>query len=192
VGIYFCTQNPSDVPAAVLGQLGLKIQHALRAFTAVDRKMIKLTSQNYPLSDYYNTEELLTSLGIGEAAVTVLNEKGNPTPLAAVLLCAPASRMDILSPDEINALVENSKIADKYNREIDRESSYEILTKKIESLDNAAEAEIGKSSAKPAGRAGKEKSTAEKILGSTVARQVGRTVAREITRGLLGVLGLRK
>jgi len=194
VGVYFCTQNPSDVPASVLGQLGLKIQHALRAFTAVDRKMIKLTAQNYPLSDYYKTEELLTSLGIGEAAVTVLNEKGNPTPLAAVLLCAPASRMDILSDDEIDAVIKKSKIAGKYNREIDRESAYEILTGQIESLSKAAaaEAEIGKSSAKPAGRARKEKSAAEKILGSTVARQVGRTVAREITRGLLGVLGLKK
>ncbi len=194
VGVYFCTQNPSDVPASVLGQLGLKIQHALRAFTAVDRKMIKLTAQNYPLSDYYKTEELLTSLGIGEAAVTVLNEKGNPTPLAAVLLCAPASRMDILSDDEINAVIKKSKIAGKYNREIDRESAYEILTGQIESLSKAAAAEsvIEKSAAKPAGRARKEKSTAEKVLGSTVARQVGRTVAREITRGLLGVLGLKK
>ena len=97
VGIFFCTQNPTDIPAKVLSQLGMKVQHALRAFTANDRKEIKLISENYPLSDFYNIDELLTTLGIGEAAVTVLSEKGNPTPLAATLLCAPRSRMDILS-----------------------------------------------------------------------------------------------
>ncbi|MFB0907061.1 MAG: DUF853 family protein, partial [Spirosomataceae bacterium] len=80
VGIYFCTQNPQDIPAAVLSQLGLKIQHALRAFTAKDRKAIKLAADNYPLSDYYETSEVLTQLGIGEALISALNEKGIPTP----------------------------------------------------------------------------------------------------------------
>ena len=86
VGVFFCTQNPTDVPDSVLAQLGLKVQHALRAFTAKDRKQIKLISENYPISEFYKTEDLLTSLGIGEAAITVLNEKGSPTPLAATLL----------------------------------------------------------------------------------------------------------
>ncbi|MCW9066740.1 MAG: DUF853 domain-containing protein, partial [Ignavibacteriaceae bacterium] len=86
VGVFFCTQNPTDVPASVLSQLGLKVQHALRAFTAKDRQMIKLTAENYPTSEYYKTDEMLTSLGIGEAAITALNEKGIPTPLAATLL----------------------------------------------------------------------------------------------------------
>ncbi len=97
VGIYFCTQNPTDIPDAVLSQLGLKVQHALRAFTAKDRKMIKLTAENYPISDYYKTDEVLTSLGIGEALISGLNEKGVPTPLAATLLSAPKSRMDVLN-----------------------------------------------------------------------------------------------
>ena len=97
VGVFFCTQNPTDIPASVLSQLGLKVQHALRAFTAKDRKMIKLTAENYPISEYYKTDEMLTSLGIGEAAITALNEKGVPTPLAATLLRAPQSRMDILT-----------------------------------------------------------------------------------------------
>ena len=95
---------------AVLSQLGLKIQHALRAFTAQDRKMIKLTSENYPISEYYKTDELLTSLGIGEAAISALNEKGVPTPLAATLLCAPRSRMDILTNDELNSKINSSKL----------------------------------------------------------------------------------
>ena len=97
IGIYFVTQNPTDVPEGVLGQLGLKIQHALRAFTAKDRKAIKLTAQNYPDTDYYDTAEVLTALGTGEALVSALNEKGRPTPLAATMMRAPMSRMDILT-----------------------------------------------------------------------------------------------
>ncbi len=132
VGIYFVTQNPTDVPDAVLSQLGLKIQHALRAFTAKDRKAIKLTAENYPISSYYKTDEVLTSLGIGEALVSVLNEKGIPTPLAATMLRAPMSRMDVLTDDELNTLLEHSKILKEYNEEIDRDSAYEMLNKKIE------------------------------------------------------------
>jgi len=106
VGIFFVTQNPTDIPNGVLAQLGLKVQHALRAFTAVDRKAIKLTAENYPLSDYYKTDETITSLGIGEALVTALNEKGIPTPLAATMLRTPMSRMDVLSPGEIASITE--------------------------------------------------------------------------------------
>ena len=131
VGLIFCTQNPTDIPDAVLSQLGMKVQHALRAFTAKDRKAIKLTAENYPISEYYNTTEVLTSLGTGEAFVTVLNEKGIPTPLVATMLRAPMSRMDILSGDEINTLVNRSELVRKYNEEIDRESAYELLNRKI-------------------------------------------------------------
>ena len=131
VGLYFVTQNPSDVPEAVLSQLGLKVQHALRAFTAKDRKAIKLTAQNYPDTDYYDTAEILTSLGIGEALVSALDEKGRPTPLAVTMMRAPMSRMDVLSQTELNALYDDSKLVMKYNEDIDRESAYEILNEKI-------------------------------------------------------------
>lgn len=131
VGIYFVTQNPTDIPNAVLSQLGIKVQHALRAFTAQDRKAIKLTAENYPISAYYNTNETITQLGMGEALVTVLNEKGIPTPLAATLLRAPMSRMDVLTETEINSIIANSKLAKKYGQVIDRQSAYEILTQKI-------------------------------------------------------------
>ncbi|GIJ96272.1 ATPase [Capnocytophaga stomatis] len=134
VGLIFCTQNPTDVPDAVLSQLGMKVQHALRAFTAKDRKAIKLTAENYPVSEFYNTAEVLTSLGTGEAFVTVLNEKGIPTPLVATMLRAPMSRMDILSENEINALVNRSELVRKYNEVIDRESAYELLNKKISEI----------------------------------------------------------
>ncbi|WP_309641027.1 helicase HerA-like domain-containing protein [Flavobacterium sp.] len=132
IGVYFITQNPMDVPSGVLAQLGLKIQHALRAFTANDRKAIKLTADNYPTSDFYKTDELITELGIGEALVTALNEKGIPTPLAATMLRAPQSRMDILTNTEIDAINAKSKLVRKYNETIDRESAYEMLTKKID------------------------------------------------------------
>ncbi|MDH3796580.1 MAG: DUF853 domain-containing protein, partial [Flavobacteriaceae bacterium] len=141
VGLYFVTQNPTDVPGAVLSQLGLKVQHALRAFTAKDRKAIKLTAENYPLSDYYDTKQVLTSLGIGEALITALDEKGRPTPLAATLLRAPMSRMDILTDGELKDVIKASKLSQKYNKAIDRESAYEILSEKIEKAEKLAEKE---------------------------------------------------
>jgi DNA helicase HerA-like ATPase len=185
VGIFFCTQNPTDIPASILSQLGLKIQHALRAFTANDRKMIKLTAENYPVSEFYKTDELLTSLGIGEAAVSALDEKGRPTVLAATLLCAPKSRMDILTTQEIENVISKSTILTKYSETIDRESAYELLNAKL------ASATISDTQNKvPSSNKRQSKSTVEKMIDSPLARQVGRTVARELTRGILGVLGL--
>src|SRR6187401_2045439 len=146
IGIYFCTQNPMDVPASVLAQLGLKVQHALRAFTAADRKVIKQTAENYPETAFYKTEDLITQLGIGEALVTMLNEKGIPTALAHVMLCTPQSRMDVLTEGEIELLVSKSKIASKYNKEVDSESAYEILTEKLEEAAQQAEVEKAKPS----------------------------------------------
>jgi len=191
VGLFFVTQNPTDVPDAVLGQLGMKIQHALRAFTAKDRKAIKLAAQNYPLSDYYDAAELLTTLGIGEAFITALNEKGIPTPLVHTMLRAPQSRMDVLTPEEIDHLLGQSSIIKKYNEVIDRESAYEILNGKIDEAKEEEHAlkmkkEEEKASKSTSSRR-KEKSTIEKVANSSV----GKTVVREITRGILGVLGVR-
>ncbi|WP_425236013.1 helicase HerA-like domain-containing protein [Ulvibacterium sp.] len=141
IGLYFVTQNPTDVPNEVLAQLGLKVQHALRAFTARDRKAIKLTAENYPESDYYDTKEVLTSLGIGEALISALDEKGRPTPLAATLLRAPMSRMDVLTDKELKEVIDGSKLVKKYGEVIDRESAYEILNEKIEKAEALAEKE---------------------------------------------------
>jgi uncharacterized protein len=196
VGIFFVTQNPQDVPNAVLSQLGLKIQHALRAFTANDRKNIKLTSENYPLTEYYQVDQLLTELGIGESLVAALDEKGVPTPLVHCYLRAPQSRMDVLTPSEINGIMDGSRIKPKYDEVINRESAYEILSGKIASAQSAEhqekmqeqqEAEVHDGA--PRGR--EEKSTFEKVLASPVAKQVGRTVASSLVRGLLGVLGIK-
>lgn len=186
VGIYFCTQNPYDVPDAVLAQLGLKVQHALRAFTEKDRKAIKKTAENYPISEFYKTDELLTSLGIGQALISALNEKGIPTPLAAVHLKAPASRIGILNQQEINEVVGTSNLVAKYNQVIDRESAYEILNEKL----SEASREEQKEKPKKSSTTKEEKSILEKASENTLVRQVGRTVVREVARGLLGVLGL--
>lgn len=188
VGVFFITQNPTDIPAVVLSQLGLKIQHALRAFTALDRKAIKLAAENYPITEFYDTDQLLTELGIGEGLVSVLNENGIPTPLVHVMFRPPASRMDILNPAEIDRLVNQSDLVRYYNETVDRESAYEILSRILE---EAAGEDHQQQMNEQRGRERKEKSTLEKIMDSTVTRQVGRTMAREITRGILGVLGVR-
>ncbi|MBW8199912.1 helicase HerA-like domain-containing protein [Flagellimonas abyssi] len=179
IGLYFVTQNPTDVPDEVLAQLGLKIQHALRAFTAKDRKAIQLTAQNYPITEFYDTAEVLTSLGTGEALVSALDEKGRPTPLAATMMRAPMSRMDILNDSEIKDVLDNSKLIKKYNEEIDRESAYEILTEKIERAEKEAEKEK------------EEKSTSRKSSGRTSTRMnpvVKVLTSATFIRGVLGVL----
>ena len=181
IGIYFITQNPMDIPSGVLAQLGLKIQHALRAFTANDRKSIKQTADNYPSSEFYNTEELLTSLGIGEALVTALNEKGIPTPLAATMMRAPTSRMDVLTESEIQTINTKSKLVKKYSELIDRESAYELLTQKI----NAANEQ-----ATQAATEAKEEKTSS---GPSTTEVVTKSVLKVVTsatfiRGAFGIL----
>jgi DNA helicase HerA-like ATPase len=188
IGIFFCTQNPMDVPAAVLGQLGMKVQHALRAFTAADRKVIKQTAENYPESTFYKTDELLTQVGIGEALVTMLNEKGIPTPLVHVMLAPPRSRMDVLTDAEVSSLVGESKIIRKYSQAIDSESAYEILKAKMEEaaeITQAAAASNQKAKTKK-----EEPGMVEQVLENSVVKSAMRTAVNTLTRSLLGALGL--
>lgn len=188
IGIYFCTQNPMDVPPAVLSQLGLKVQHALRAFTAADRKMIRQTAQNYPETDFYKTEDLITSMGIGEAMVTILNEKGIPTPLVHCMLCSPRSRMDILSDSEIDTIVSKSTIAKKYNEVVDSESAYEILTEKLkEAAENTATTRQQQQEEKAKNTNTKKE---KGFFDDPVVKSMTRTAGNTIVRSLLGALGL--
>jgi len=181
VGIYFCTQLPTDIPANILSQLGNKVQHALRAFTANDRKAIKTASENYPETEFYDTDELLTSLGIGEAIVTVLNDKGNPTPLVHCVMAPPQSRMDIITEVELNTSISKSVLAKKYNQEIDSQSAYEILAAKLEAkAGEQAEVVEENTSSK------NEKSLIEKVTQNPVTK----ILVKELARGLLGALGL--
>jgi DNA helicase HerA-like ATPase len=192
VGIFFCTQNPQDVPAPVLSQLGLKIQHALRAFTAADRKVIKTAAENYPLTDYYQVDELLTQLGIGEAFVTLLNEKGIPSPLVHTLLVPPRSRMDVLTDAEVEQLVQNSKLVRKYAETLDSESAHEMITAKLqEAAERSAAAKQQEAEEKEKQKEEKRPAKKEEtFFDNPMVKQVGRTAATVITRSLLGALGL--
>jgi len=182
IGLFFVTQNPKDVPEDVLAQLGLKVQHALRAFTAKDRKAIKLASENYPDSEYYDVDETLTQLGIGEAFISVLNEKGRPTPLAATMMRAPMSRMDILTEKELKQLIDNSRLYYKYNEKIDRESAYEILSEKIEKINEKEEVEERK---KEIQKSSKSSSTRKSTRMNPILKVV---TSATFIRGILGIL----
>lgn len=182
VGIFFCTQAPTDIPDIILSQLGAKIQHALRAFTAKDRKDIKLVAENFPITPYYDTDQLITELGTGEALVTVLNEKGIPTPLVHTMMCAPQSRMDILSDAEQEEEVSKSRLAQFYNQEIDRESAFEILRAKLVAAAEPVteEDKSEKEEEKP--------SELSKTIKTIANSSLTKTIFREITRGIFGVL----
>jgi DNA helicase HerA-like ATPase len=178
IGVYFVTQNPMDIPSGVLAQLGLKIQHALRAFTANDRQAIKQSADNYPTSEYYKTDEVLTSLGIGEAFVTALSEKGIPTPLVATMMRAPMSRMDVLTDAEIQEINTKSKLVKKYSEILDRESAYEMLTKKIDAAQEQVAVE----------QENKEQSN-EPSTASVVTKSVLKVVtSASFIRGAFGIL----
>ncbi|MDF3821893.1 DUF853 family protein [Leptospira sp. 96542] len=190
VGIFFCTQSPTDLPKEILAQLGLKVQHALRAFTANDRKAIKSASENYPESTFYDTKEVITGLGIGEAFVTALGEKGTPTPLVRTMLAPPKSRMGILTPEEIKTQIKSSQLVAKYETTLDSESAHEILSKKMESIAEAEESENSESTETKKRNKREDPGFLEQLSKNPLARDMGRTVAKEITRGLLGMLGV--
>ncbi|MCP9201461.1 DUF853 domain-containing protein [Gramella sp. GC03-9] len=183
VGIFFVTQNPADIPEEVLGQLGLKVQHALRAFTAKDRKAIKLAAENYPLSEFYDTKNMLTALGIGEALVSALDEKGRPTPLVATMLRAPMSRMDILNENELDELIKKSELSVKYNDQPDRESAYEILNRKIEQAEEEKAREKAEKERKEV-----IKTSSRRRSSSTEGAVIKVLTSATFIRGVLGIL----
>jgi DNA helicase HerA-like ATPase len=194
VGVFFVTQTPKDVPSDVLAQLGNRVQHALRAFTPDDAKALKATASTFPNSSY-DLEEALTQLGIGEAIVTVLSDRGAPTPVAWTRLRAPQSRMAPADPAALMAAIAASPLHAKYSEAVDRDSAYERLAARVAKgpVQDAGPvaAPAPKAARKPAPRAPKpEKSTAEKVLESTAFRSAARSAAtvlgREITRSIFG------
>ena len=199
VGVYFITQNPKDIPDEVLGQLGHRVQHALRAFTPEDDKALRAAARTYPKTPFYDVEETLTTLGIGEAFVTVLSTKGVPTPPFATRVIPPASLMSPL-PD-LDAMNARSMQVKKYSQDIDRESAREMLAARVapgslpqpgstqaqqEQPPAAQPTQYTPPPAAPApkGRAKQEKGALEQIMKSPVTR----TIAGTITRGLMGAL----
>jgi len=184
VGIYFITQIPGDVPENVLSQLGLKIQHALRGFTAKDKKEISKAVENYPTTEFYNASELIQNLGIGEAFITALDEKGIPTPLVHTYLISPESRMDVLNDAEVSELTSKSALVSKYEKPIDRESAYEILVKRMEhAVQNSAPTQKTKPVKEQPGMF-------EQVLKSSAGRTFANTLMREGAKAILGMFGL--
>jgi len=201
VGVYFVTQSPKDVPANVLGQLGNRVQHALRAFTADDQKALSAAAKTYPKTPFYDIEETLTTLGIGEAFITVLADNGAPTPPFATKLIPPSSRMAPLTDAELAAALAASAQVKAYAQDIDRESAREMLEARHQAAAPAAPppatggrprdtgAGYPERRDAPPGRAPKPpRSAFEQILGSSVARSAMRTAATTLTRGLMGAL----
>ncbi|RII11969.1 AAA-like domain protein [Streptomyces sp. YIM 130001] len=196
VGVFFVTQTPKDVPADVLGQLGNRVQHALRAFTPDDQKALRAAVKTFPTSPY-DLEEVLTGLGTGEAVVTVLSEKGAPTPVAATRLRAPESLMGPVDGAALDAAVRGSRLYDRYAQAVDRESAFEKLgQRQAESEERArveaatAEAEKAAGSGRAERRAGGERSVMDQVVGSgmfkSLARSLGTQIGREISRSVFG------
>jgi uncharacterized protein len=190
VGVFFVTQSPTDVPDAVLAQLGSRVQHQLRAATPNDAKALKQTVNTYPHSAYPDLGQVILSLGIGEAVVTVMDERGAPTPVAWTRLRAPESLMGAADSAAMEQAVKASPLDAKYAEAVDRESAREKLAARLEA--GAAKAKAEAEQEKPQGSSRgssrrstrQEKSVVEEVLTSTTARQLGRTAVREIVRGL--------
>jgi uncharacterized protein len=194
VGVYFVTQTPKDVPTDVLAQLSNRVQHALRAHTPDDETALNATVRTFPKTAFYDLAETLTSLGIGEAIVTVLDPRGVPTPVVATRLIPPASRMAPLTPEELQADIRQSDLLAEYGKAIDRESAREMLAARLTKSAPAAQATGSTTSAAPASGGRQGASTGAKIgaavigaLGTTMARTVG----RELIRGVFGMLGAK-
>jgi DNA helicase HerA-like ATPase len=189
VGVYLVTQTEKDVPDDVLAQLGNRVQHALRAHTPNDDKALKATVRTYPKTEYYDLEETLTSLGIGEAVITVLDPRGIPTPVVAARLIPPGSRMAPLTPAELQADIRQSDLIAEYGQAVDRESAREMLAERIGRTEAPAEVAESPRKGRSAGK------TAAAAAGAAVvgalSTSIGRTVGREIVRGLFGMLGMK-
>ncbi len=186
VGVFFCTQLTQDIPATVLSQLGNRVHHVIRAFTPNDVSALKMTIKTFPKSDFYDLEQQFTKLGIGQAFITVLNEKGIPTETVVTHLAPPASVMGPLSSSEYQVQLDQSEFYKKYRETIDPKSAFEILNDRMQEVrtKQAEEVKEQEELKAPPRSTRKEKSTFEEVISSPVAKQVG----RELVRGVFGML----
>ncbi len=191
VGVYFVSQNPLDVPDKILGQLGLKIQHALRAFTPKEKKTLNVVADTFRANPQLDTRKVITELEIGEALISVLDQKAAPTMVQRVMLCPPKSTIGALDSQTRNQLIARSPFAGKYEQVIDRESAFEILQQRAEEhrqqQEQQKEIQDSPNSRQRGGRQG-----VVETLFKSVARTVGRQIGRQLVRGILGSLGLGK
>lgn len=206
VGVYFVTQNPIDIPDTVLGQLGNRFQHALRAFTPRDQKAVQSAADTFRVNPKFKTQDTITQLGVGEALVSVLEDKGIPSIVERTFIRPPASRLGVLTPEERQQVIFSSPLRGKYDQVTDRESAYEVLKKKADEIAKQqeaaekAEADAKAQVAEEKARAAEEKAASRPLgggrrsdslletLGKTVIRTAGSTGTRTLLRGLLGGL----
>ena len=186
VGIFFVTQNPLDLPDVVLGQLGNRVQHALRAFTPKDQKNVKAAAETFRPNPKLNVEKAITELAVGEALISTLDDKGSPTIVERALVCPPHSRLSPLTPEERSQFIQGSVLYGHYEKTIDRESAYEKLKVKAEQMKMDVQEEAAQKR-----RAAEPKSQTEQLLGAAVksaAHAIGSQLGRQIIRGVLGSL----
>jgi len=185
VGVYFISQSPLDIPEDILGQLGLKIQHALRAYTPKDQQVVKSVAATFRSNPKIDTETAIQELKTGEALVSVLNKDGSPAPVERILIRPPESQIGPVTPQQRYEIMRRSPFSGKYEQEVDRESAYELLKQKTER--QLEEQQIDQQKAKAPNRASNRQSVGEALLKSA-ARSIGSTVGRQIIRGIMGSL----
>ena len=189
VGIYFITQSPLDIPEDILGQLGLKIQHALRAFTPKDIKVIKSVAQSFSPNPEFDTESCITALGIGEALVSVLDDKGRPLPVQRTLIRPPESRIGPLAEEDRKERIERSPLKGRYDNVADRESAYEILKDRAKEMQvQQDEVKRKKTKEKSQPKGGRRRQSTGEAFIKSASRAIGSQVGRQIIRGIMGSL----
>lgn len=188
VGVYFISQSPLDIPAAILGQMGLKIQHALRAFTPADRKVLKSVAQTFRVNPAFDTEAVLQELKTGEALVSVLNKDGSPTPVERTLIRPPESKIGPLPQQQRDELIGRSPFKGRYDQMVDRESAYELLKHKAEQQAFQAQAARDLKASTARRPAGSNRQGVGEALIKSTARTIGSQLGRQIVRGIMGSL----
>jgi len=190
VGVYFVTQHPSDLPAPVLAQLGLKVQHALRVFTPAERKAVKLVAESFRPNPALDTATVVTELATGEALVSVLDEQGRPTPVERTLLCPPVSRIGPVDAATRLALVQSSSLQARYGQAVDRDSAYEVLARRAAAAATSPPGEPAPSRpvSVAAARGGRSRQGVGEALVKSTVRAIGSQLGRQIVRGILGSL----
>jgi DNA helicase HerA-like ATPase len=199
VGVYFCSQFPDDVPNEILGQLGNRIQHALRAYTPRDQKAVNTAAETFVANPKLNVAEIISQLGVGEALVSTLQDRGVPMPVERTLICPPRCRMGAVTPEERAAVWSRSPISGKYDSRVNRESAYEILSRRTLERETAEAGSNQAAAEKPSEREGmlgdllwgtKRRQGMVETLAKQAARTVGSQIGRQILRGVLGgILG---
>jgi hypothetical protein len=189
VGVYFISQSPLDIPSDILGQLGARVQHALRAFTPRDKKAVNTVAETFRANPEFDTRAAITELGTGEALVSVLDLKGSPTPVERVLIRPPESRIGPLTDEERSAVIARSPLKGRYDEQIDRESAYELLKKRAEEEARTVASEKAETEQrKKAGGSGSRRQSVGEAMIKSAARSIGSSLGRQIMRGLMDTL----